>query len=68
MATVEFQSAVAMVNATCTCSVLVVMFLMKSPWCSDEGVVPLVRAKLFLSVNGGHSMLPFLLLAVHVET
>ena len=37
------------------------------PWCSDDGVVPLVRTKLFLSVNGGHSMLSFLLLAVHVE-
>ena len=41
------------------------------PWCNDDdGVVSLVRAKLFLSengVNGGHSMLPFLLLAVHVE-
>ena len=38
------------------------------PWCNnDDGAVPLVRAKLFLSVNGGHSMLPFLLLAVHVE-
>ena len=33
--------------------------LMK-PWCNDDGAVPLVHAELFLKVNGGHSMLPFL--------
>ena len=69
MAVAKLPSAGTMISAVPICNVPVVMLLMKIPvpGCNDDGVVTLVRERLFRCANDSHTILPLLPLAIHQE-